>query len=58
LRWLYMAATPKGPQKMKLDYLVDRQTYDDFVRACSHKGYAQQIVIEKLMKRYIDTGQF
>lgn len=52
-----MAATPKGPQKMKLDYTIDRQAYDDFIRACSHKGYAPQIVIERLMKKYIETGQ-
>jgi len=52
-----MAATPKGPQKMKLDYNVDKQTYDDFVRACGHKGYAPQIVMERLMKKYIENGQ-
>ncbi len=52
-----MASTPKGPQKMKVDYVVDRQVYDNFMRACGHKGYAPQIVIEKLMKKYIETGQ-
>ena len=52
-----MASTPKGPQKMKLDYTIDRQVYDDFIRACSHKGYAPQIVIERLMKKYTETGQ-
>ena len=53
-----MAATPKGPQKMKLDFNVDRTAYDNFIRACSHKGYAPQIVIEKLMLRFTDTGQW
>ena len=52
-----MAATPKGPQKMKLDYNVDRDTYDIFVRACSKKGYAPQIEIERMMKKFIETGQ-
>jgi len=52
-----MAATPKGPQKMKLDYNVDRGTYDEFIRACSQKGYAPQIVLEKLMQKYIQTKQ-
>jgi hypothetical protein len=52
-----MAATPKGPQKMKLDWYVDRETYDNFIRACSHKGFAPQIVAEKLMKKYTDAGQ-
>ncbi len=53
-----MAATAKAPQKMKLDYSVDRETYDIFVKKCSEKGYAPQIVLEKLMKRYVETGQF
>ena len=52
-----MAATPKGPQKMKLDFNVDRETYDNFIRACVQKGYAPQIVMEKLMKRFNETGQ-
>lgn len=52
-----MAATPKGPQKAKLDYNIDKGTYDNFVRACSSKGYAPQIIIEKLMQKYNQTGQ-
>ena len=52
-----MAATPKAAQKMKLDYYVDRGIYDSFVKACSHKGYAPQVLIEMLMKKYIETGQ-
>ena len=52
-----MASTPKGPQKMKLDYNVDRQAYDSFVKACSQKGYAPQIILERLMKKYTETGQ-
>ena len=52
-----MAATPKGPQKIRLDYNLDRGIYDDFTKACSQKGYAPQVVIEKLMRRYVETGQ-
>jgi hypothetical protein len=52
-----MAATPKAPQKMKLDYNIDKYIYDDFVRACGQKGYAPQIVLEKIMRRYVETGQ-
>lgn len=51
-----MASTPKGPQKMKLDYNIDRQIYDEFIKACSHKGFAPQIIVEKLMKKFTDTG--
>jgi hypothetical protein len=52
-----MAATPKDAQKIKMDYYIDRDAYNLFVRACSSKGYAPQIILEKLMKRYAETGQ-
>ncbi len=52
-----MASTPKGPQKAHLDYSIDRPTYDTFIRACANKGYAPQIIVEKLMRRYVETGQ-
>ena len=52
-----MASYPPGPQKMKVDYNVDRKTYDEFSRVCSRKGFAQQVVVERLMKRFIETGQ-
>ena len=52
-----MAATPKGPQKFKIEYLIDKGTYDAFARACSSKGFAPQVVVERLMKRYVETGQ-
>lgn len=53
-----MAASPKDAQKMRLDYNVDRHVYDEFVKACGRKGYSQQVVVEKLMQRFIQTGQF
>jgi len=52
-----MAATPKGIQKIKLDWNLERSVYDEFTKACSHKGYAPQVVVERLMKRYVETGQ-
>ena len=52
-----MAATPKGPQKVRVEYNLDRTTHDDFIRACSKKGYAPIVVVEKLMKKYVETGQ-
>ncbi|HTZ42192.1 MAG TPA: hypothetical protein VMC07_03230 [Candidatus Omnitrophota bacterium] len=52
-----MASYPKGPQKQKIDYNIDRQTYDEFVKACSHKGFAPQVIVEKLMKKFTETGQ-
>lgn len=52
-----MAATPKGPQKVRIDYNIDKPTYDDFVKACVKKGYAPGIIVERLMKRFNETGQ-
>ncbi|MEK6959828.1 MAG: hypothetical protein AABX47_01525 [Nanoarchaeota archaeon] len=52
-----MAATPKDQQKIQLDYRIDRDAYNQFVKACSAKGYAPQVVVERLMKKYIETGQ-
>lgn len=52
-----MAAALKAPQKMRLDYNVDRDVYNQYVKMCSAKGYAPHIVIEKLMRKYNETGQ-
>ena len=52
-----MAATPKGPQKVKIDYNIDKQIYDEFVKACTKKGFAAGVVVERLMKKYNETGQ-
>ena len=52
-----MASTPPGPQKIKIDYNIDRKVYDDFAKACSRKGFAPQVIIEKLMAKFNQTGQ-
>lgn len=52
-----MAATPPGPQKMRIDYVIDRKIYDDFAKSCSRKGFAPQVVVEKLMSKFNATGQ-
>jgi hypothetical protein len=51
-----MAATPKGPQKVRADYNLDKKTYDDFTRICSKKGFAPTIIVERLMKKYLENG--
>jgi len=53
-----MAATPKKQQKVRLDYNIDKQIYDDFIRNSSKKGYAPNVIVEKLMKKFNETGQF
>ncbi len=54
---MFLAATPKQPQKAKLDYNIDRKVYDEFVRAASKKGFAPNVIVERLMKKYTETGQ-
>jgi hypothetical protein len=52
-----MAATPPGPKKRKLDYNVDQAVYDEFVKICSRKGFAPQVILEQAMKKFAQTGQ-
>ena len=52
-----MASTPPGPQKMRIDYQIDKKTYDDFMKACSRKGFAPNVIVEKAMKKFTETGQ-
>jgi len=52
-----MASYPPGPQKMKIDYNIDRKIYDDFAKNCSRKGFAPQVIIERLMAKFNQTGQ-
>lgn len=52
-----MASYPPGPKKQKLDYTVDKQVFDAFMKAVSLKGFAPQVVIEKAMKKFAETGQ-
>jgi len=51
-----MAATLKKPQKVRIDYNVDKDTYDNFVKVCSRKGYAPNVIVEQFMKKYNETG--
>ncbi len=52
-----MAATPPDAQKREMKCMIDRQTYDNFAKACSRKGFAMQIVVEKMMQKFNQTGQ-
>ena len=50
-----MAATPPDAQKKKIEANIDRQVYDNFMKACSRKGFAPQVVIEKMARKFIET---
>ena len=44
-------------KKREMKYNIDQNTYDEFVKACSRKGLAPQVLIEQAMKKFIQTGQ-
>jgi len=46
-----------SPKKRKLEYNVDQNTYDEFVKACSRKGYAPQVILEQAMRKFTQNGQ-
>ena len=52
-----MAATAPGARKKKLDYNVDGAVFDDFMKTCSKKGFAPQVILEQAMKRFVQSGQ-
>ena len=47
-----MAATPPKAKKRRMEYNIDQDVYDNFVKACSRKGLAPQVLIEQFMKNY------
>ena len=51
-----MAAKPKAAQKVRIDYNIDKQVYDDFARMVSKKGFVPTVVVERMMKKYIDSN--
>ena len=53
-----MASYPPGPQKAKLNYSIDRKTYDEFVKLCSRKGFAPQVILEQAMKKFVQQGKY
>lgn len=52
-----MASTPPGARKRKMEYMIDQNTFDEFVKACGRKGYAPQVLVEQAMRKFIQTGQ-
>ncbi|MCX6742006.1 MAG: hypothetical protein NTX24_02415 [Candidatus Pacearchaeota archaeon] len=52
-----MVAQHAAEKKREMKYNVNQDTYDEFVKACSRKGLAPQILIEQAMKKFVETGQ-
>jgi len=52
-----MTAIHQAGKKREVKYNLDQNTYDEFVKACSRKGLAPQVLVEQAMKKFIQTGQ-
>ena len=39
------------------DFMVDQNAFDDFMKACSRKGFAPQVVLEQAMRKFAQNGQ-
>jgi len=44
-------------KKREMKYNIDQNTYDEFVKACSRKGLAPQVIIEQAMRKFTQSGQ-
>lgn len=52
-----MTAIHQAGKKREMKYNIDQTTYDEFVKACSRKGLAPQVIIEQAMRKFTQTGQ-
>lgn len=52
-----MASYPPGAKKQRVEYTIDKQIYDAFMKAVSLKGFAPQVIVEKAMKKFAETQQ-
>lgn len=52
-----MGSKPPEARKRRIEYNIDQAICDEFLRACSRKGYAPQVLIEQFMRKFIQTGQ-
>ena len=44
-------------KKREMKYNIDQNVYDEFMKACSRKGLAPNVIVEKAMKKFVETGQ-
>ncbi len=52
-----MGTYPPDAQKREMKCNIDRRVYDEFAKNCSRKGFAMQVVVQKLMEKFNSTGQ-
>jgi len=51
-----MAATPKKPQVIKMDFYIDKDVYDEMIRICVKTSYAPKVVVERLIRKFNESG--
>jgi len=52
-----MAAIHQAGKKREIRYSIDQNTHDEFVKACSRRGLAPQVIVEQAMKKFVQNGQ-
>ena len=52
-----MSEIHQAGKKREMRYNVDQNIYDAFMKACSRKGLAPNVIVEKAMKKFVETGQ-
>ena len=52
-----MGTYPPDAQKREMKCNIDRRVYDDFAKMCSRKGFAMQVIVQKLMEKFNASGQ-
>ncbi len=52
-----MAATPPGARKRKMEYMIDQSVFDEFMKACSRKVFAPQVILEQAMKKFVQDSR-
>lgn len=50
-----MATYPPDAKKREMKCSIDQKVYDEFAKMCSRKGFAMQVVIERMMRKFIET---
>jgi hypothetical protein len=51
-----MGTYPPEAKKREMKANIDQKTYDEFAKMCSRKGFAMQVIVEKMMRKFVDTN--
>lgn len=51
-----MGTYPPEAKKREMKANIDQKVYDDFAKLCSRKGFAMQVIIQKMMEKFLQSG--